>query len=75
MKGFLFAVLFLSILSYAGDGRLDKVSPDTLLTIKARTLQAFTMTIESQQDIISDLQWKLREANSEISQLEDKCTF
>ena len=65
-----------SMFSYAGDkGNLEDINPDTLLSVKARTIQTFVMTIESQQAAIADLQWKLRSSNEKYTKLRSQCTF
>jgi len=56
MKYLLAIILCFSMFSYAKDIDLNKINPDTNISIKARTLKTFVSTIESQQEIISDLQ-------------------
>lgn len=75
MKGFLLAILLFSMVSYAKDMKIENIDPNVSIPMKVRTLKILMTTVESQQDTISDLQWKIMKMQKQINNLRSKCTF
>jgi predicted transcriptional regulator len=54
---------------------LEKINPDTMVSIRAKTLQDMLQYVKDLQKTIDELSWKLHQKNERLDELEDKCTF